>query len=244
MSQSAQSPATNTCPQGLDKAEAVNLTTPPFPPPAHRRPQAPHRLRSSVSSRSLAWLADSKFCKNALASFQAAWPRPMKLLRAGYPGTERADHTQKSPGREAGHLQGPPLSGLLYLASPAAPGTGERDHPLHPPTLWVCTRTAKPGSHYLGQSPVTTWPGVQLRGAAFLPRKHTLHLQGTSPHGPLHWPHEVSQPWRCDKRSSVHSEGSNTCSRVTWRIAAYFRGDPNQVTRIRFLCQRVVVRMG
>lgn len=46
------------------------LSPPPHLPPSH--PRAPHRLRSSVSSRSLAWLADSRFCKNALTSFQAA----------------------------------------------------------------------------------------------------------------------------------------------------------------------------
>lgn len=157
---------------------------------------------------------------------------------------ESRSHTEK-PRKRGRSPSGSPTLRTLVLSFPSCPWNwGKGSSPAPPPTLWVCTRTAKPGSHYLGQSPVTTWPGVQLRGAAFLPRKHTLHLQGTSPHGPLHWPHEVSQPWRCDKRSSVHSEGSNTCSRVTWRIAAYFRGDPNQVTRIRFLCQRVVVRMG
>lgn len=51
--------------------------------PSLLSPPAPYRFRSSLSSLSLAWLADSKFCKKALASFQAAWPRPMKLLSVG-----------------------------------------------------------------------------------------------------------------------------------------------------------------
>lgn len=45
--------------------------------------RAPHRPRSAVSSRSLAWPTASKLCRSALASFQAARPRLMKPLRVG-----------------------------------------------------------------------------------------------------------------------------------------------------------------
>lgn len=135
--------------------------------PTRPRPHAPHRLRSSVSSRSLAWLADSKFCKNARASFQAAWPRPMKLLRVGYTG--QRGQTAHGRGPRTARTFSPPLE--LGKASPPPPRPGSA----HDRQSLGAT---------IGGAAGDTGPGVPLNGAAFPPRRHSLRLRGLGPTHP------------------------------------------------------------
>lgn len=173
-SQSAQSPATSMQRrQGLEEVEAAEqwlrtaLVTALSPLPARLGPHAPHRLRSSASSRSLAWLADSRLCKNARASFQAAWPRPMKLLRVGYVG--QRGQTAHGRGPRTARTFSPPLE--LGKASPPPP----RPRSAHDRQSLGAT---------IGGAAGDTGPCVPLKGAAFLPRKHSLRLWGLGPHTP------------------------------------------------------------
>ena len=164
--------------QGLGEA-ASERPRPPHRPllPTRQCPSVPHRLLRSVSSRSLAQLVDSRFRKDSLASLQAAWPRPMKLLRAGYARAERGGHTGTA--RAHGHLQHPQARGLVLSSASGPSSPGERHLPrrgVMPPR--VCTRATKPGSCYLGG----------------LPGQHRLWEQSTRT---LHSrPEGVSQPGR------------------------------------------------
>lgn len=137
-SQLAQSLPPVHSPAGVGRGQAakwghravLTTTLPPLPcrVPASPPTNAPHHFRSSASSLSLASLADSSFCRNALASLQAAWPRPMKLLRAGWHQNRASTRMPvRSPRRtllQTGGVASPlssslKIPGLLFLVLPS-----------------------------------------------------------------------------------------------------------------------------